>query len=169
MEAPHADGYSAIVGGYVYRGAAIPSLDGVYLYGDDCRPDIEGLVQRGGRAVQQRDLGMQVQQLTTFGEDGRGELYVAAHGGTILPDRRRLELVTHTLRIAPPMRQRDRVWRDARQDAEHLVDPARDRDRLVLAQARRDRRDRDFVGFLPHELGQPVGGNVGRRLEARAT
>jgi glucose/arabinose dehydrogenase len=83
VEAPHADGYCAIVGGYVYRGAAIPALYGVYLYGDDCRPDIEGLVQRGGRALQQRDLGLQVPQLTTFGEDGRGELYAAARGGTI--------------------------------------------------------------------------------------
>ena len=79
MEAPHSEGYCAIVGGYVYRGAAIPSLDGVYLYGDDCRPDIEGLVQRGGHAIAQRDLGVPVEsQLTTFGEDDTGELYVRA-------------------------------------------------------------------------------------------
>ena len=83
VEAPHSDGYCAIVGGYVYRGTKFPSLDGVYLYGDDCRPDIEGLVQRGGRAVQERDMGIRVAQLTTFGEDGTGELYAAARGGTI--------------------------------------------------------------------------------------
>jgi glucose/arabinose dehydrogenase len=83
VEAPHTSGYCAIVGGYVYRGRAIPSLDGVYLFGDDCRPDIEALVQRGGHAIAQRDLGIQVPQLTSFGEDGTGELYLAARGGTI--------------------------------------------------------------------------------------
>ena len=36
---PHTDGCCAIVGGYVYRGRAIPALDGVYLYGDNCRAE----------------------------------------------------------------------------------------------------------------------------------
>ena len=82
-EEPHSQGWCAIVGGYVYRGHAIPALDGVYLYGDDCRSHIEGLVQRGGRAIAERDLGVSVSALTTFGEDGTGELYAAARGGTI--------------------------------------------------------------------------------------
>lgn len=77
-ETTHTDGNCAIIGGYVYRGSAIPALRGVYLFGDNCRPNIDGLVQRGGRAVAQRDMGIQVPDLTTFGEDGSGELYVAA-------------------------------------------------------------------------------------------
>jgi glucose/arabinose dehydrogenase len=83
VETTHSDGWCAIVGGYVYRGHAIPRLDGAYLYGDNCRPNIEGVVQRNGRAVAQRDLGITVDGLTTFGEDGTGELYLAAFGGTI--------------------------------------------------------------------------------------
>lgn len=83
VETSHDDGWCAIVGGYVYRGRAIPALNGVYLYGDNCRPGIEGLVQRGGRAIAQRDVGLTVPALTTFGEDGTGELYVAARDGTI--------------------------------------------------------------------------------------
>ena len=83
VEAPHSEGYCAIVGGYVYRGRAIPSLAGVYLYGDDCRPDLEGLLPRGGRAIVPRDLGIRVPDLTTFGEDGTGELYVASRDGTV--------------------------------------------------------------------------------------
>jgi glucose/arabinose dehydrogenase len=83
VDEAHRDGWCAIVGGYVYRGRAIPALDGVYLYGDDCRPNIDGLVQRGGRAIGHRDMGVQVDQLTSFGEDGTGELYAAARGGTI--------------------------------------------------------------------------------------
>ena len=82
-EGTHRDGWCAIVGGYVYRGRAIPALDGVYLYGDDCRPNIEGLVQRDGHAIAHRDMGVQVDALTSFGEDGTGELYAAARGGTI--------------------------------------------------------------------------------------
>ena len=83
LETRHADGNCAIVGGYVYRGRAIPALRGVYLYGDNCRPNIEGLVQRGGRAIAQHDVGLTVRALTTFGEDRTGELYAAARGGTI--------------------------------------------------------------------------------------
>jgi glucose/arabinose dehydrogenase len=83
VETTHADGWCAIVGGYVYRGHAIPRLVGTYLYGDNCRSNIEGLRQQGGRVSAQRDLGITVNQLTTFGEDGTGELYLAARDGTI--------------------------------------------------------------------------------------
>jgi glucose/arabinose dehydrogenase len=83
VETTHSAGWCAIVGGYVYRGRAIPALVGAYLYGDNCRPNIDGIVQRGGRVVAARDLGIAVDALTTFGEDGSGELYLAARGGTI--------------------------------------------------------------------------------------
>jgi glucose/arabinose dehydrogenase len=83
VETTHSNGWCAIVGGYVYRGRAIPALVGAYLYGDNCRPNIDGIVQRGGRVVAARDMGITVDSLTTFGEDGSGELYLAARGGTI--------------------------------------------------------------------------------------
>ena len=83
VEAPHSQGYCAIVGGYVYRGRAIRALDGVYVYGDDCRPDVEALVQRGGHLLAQRDLGVRVDQLTSFGEDRTGELYAVSRTGTV--------------------------------------------------------------------------------------
>jgi glucose/arabinose dehydrogenase len=83
VETTHSDGWCAIVGGYVYRGRAIPKLVGTYLYGDNCRSNIEGAVQRGGRVVAGRDLGIAVDSLTTFGEDRAGEVYLAARSGTI--------------------------------------------------------------------------------------
>jgi glucose/arabinose dehydrogenase len=83
VETTHANGWCAIVGGYVYRGRRIPKLVGTYLYGDNCRSNIEGVVQRNGRAIAARDLGITVDALTTFGEDGAGEVYLAARGGTI--------------------------------------------------------------------------------------
>jgi glucose/arabinose dehydrogenase len=83
VETGHADGNCAIVGGYVYRGRAIPALDGVYLFGDNCLPTILGVAQRGGRAIGPRDLGVDVPELTSFGEDHTGEVYAAARDGTI--------------------------------------------------------------------------------------
>jgi glucose/arabinose dehydrogenase len=83
LETRHTDGNCAIVGGYVYRGNAIPALRGVYLFGDNCRPNIVGVVASGGKVVQQSDLGPAVPQLTSFGEDNSGELYALARGGTI--------------------------------------------------------------------------------------
>ncbi len=83
FELAHSDGYCAIVGGYVYRGPAIPALDGVYVYGDDCSTQIGAVVQKDGKVVAQRNLGVQVNQTTTFGEDPNGELYVASRTGTV--------------------------------------------------------------------------------------
>ena len=83
LETRHADGNCAIVGGYVYRGRAIPTLDGVYVYGDNCRSNLVGVVAANGRVVAQRDLGPAVSQLTTFGENPAGEMYAVARGGTV--------------------------------------------------------------------------------------
>jgi glucose/arabinose dehydrogenase len=83
LETRHADGNCAIVGGYVYRGRAIPALDGVYVFGDNCRSNLVGVVAANGRVVAQRDLGPAVSQLTTFGEDPAGEIYAVARGGTV--------------------------------------------------------------------------------------
>jgi glucose/arabinose dehydrogenase len=83
LETKHSDGNCAIVGGYVYRGRAIPSFDGVYVFGDDCRPEIVGVAASGGRVVAQRDLGPKVEALTTFGEDPNGELYAASRDGAV--------------------------------------------------------------------------------------
>jgi glucose/arabinose dehydrogenase len=79
----HPDGYCAVVGGYVYRGRAIPALDGVYVFGDDCNPQIGGAVQKNGALVARQNLGVSVDQTTTFGEDSSGELYVASRTGTV--------------------------------------------------------------------------------------
>jgi glucose/arabinose dehydrogenase len=76
------NGECAIVGGYVYRGDAIPNLRGVYLWGDNCASPLLGAVVRDGRVVQQRQVAS-VSSLTTFGEDPQGELYVASRGGTV--------------------------------------------------------------------------------------
>ncbi len=83
LETKHSDGTCAIVGGYVYRGKAIPALDGVYVFGDDCRTNLVGVVAARGKVVAQRDLGPTVSQLTSFGEDTTGEIYAIGREGTV--------------------------------------------------------------------------------------
>jgi glucose/arabinose dehydrogenase len=84
LEYGHADGCS-ITGGYVYRGQAIPTLAGTYFYSDYCSGWIRSFVYAGGAATSPAawpalDTHGQV---TSFGEDARGELYVVTAGGTI--------------------------------------------------------------------------------------
>ncbi|MBI2704016.1 MAG: PQQ-dependent sugar dehydrogenase [Actinobacteria bacterium] len=79
----HAEGYCALIGGYVYRGQEIPGLNGAYLFGDLCRTRLIGLAQDGGAVTDQRDLGIDLSQLSTFGEGNDGELYVATLSGTV--------------------------------------------------------------------------------------
>ena len=72
----HQPGCSAIIGGQVYRGEAIPSLVGTYLYADLCSGHLRGLARAaaGDWAVS----GPIATGLTptSFGADEAGELYV---------------------------------------------------------------------------------------------
>jgi glucose/arabinose dehydrogenase len=67
----------AIVGGQVYRGRAIPELDGQYFFGDFCGGWVSSLEYADGGIVStdiRSDLGTH-RLLTTFGADSDGELY----------------------------------------------------------------------------------------------
>ena len=95
-EYPHAEGCS-ITGGYVYRGKALPELDGRYFYADYCTGllrsfkwthdpssgtapgwvrdhwDWKGTLDRGGI----------LSQVSSFGVDHDGELYIVELTGSI--------------------------------------------------------------------------------------
>ena len=83
IEQSHADGWCSVIGGYVYRGAAISELDGAYVYGDLCRSVLSAAAQSDGVLTDQIDLAVGLAQITTFGEDHDGELYVANLAGTV--------------------------------------------------------------------------------------
>jgi glucose/arabinose dehydrogenase len=83
FEKAHSEGYCAIIGGYVYRGTAIANLNGAYVFGDLCRSVLSAAVQSGGTATEQTDFTVGASQITTFGEDHDGELYVANLGGFV--------------------------------------------------------------------------------------
>jgi len=84
-EYAHAEGCS-ITGGYVYRGAAAPGLQGRYFFGDFCSGWIRSFAVVAGVALGVQDhtdaLGT-VPQLASFGEDGVGELYVVSLAGSV--------------------------------------------------------------------------------------
>jgi glucose/arabinose dehydrogenase len=72
----------SVTGGYVYRGRAVSSARGRYFYGDYCTGIIWSLRMSGGRASVRRER-IHVDELSSFGEDARGELYAISLGGTI--------------------------------------------------------------------------------------
>jgi glucose/arabinose dehydrogenase len=74
----HTGGRCAIMGGYVYRGRAVPGLAGTYVYGDLCSGEVFG--RRDGRSAVLLDTGLSI---ASFGEDEAGELYVIDHAGSI--------------------------------------------------------------------------------------
>ncbi len=79
----------SITGGHVYRGKAIPELDGCYFYADYCTALIRSFRLKDGRAIDQwewrpvLDPGSSLATLSSFGEDAAGELYLVSQGGTI--------------------------------------------------------------------------------------
>ncbi|HEX6041681.1 PQQ-dependent sugar dehydrogenase [Longimicrobium sp.] len=79
-EYTHADGCS-ITGGFVYRGQDIPALRGTYFYSDYCEGWLRSFRYVNGAATDPRTWEVpNVGNVTSFGEDGRGELYLIASG-----------------------------------------------------------------------------------------
>jgi len=72
----HDDGNCSITGGYVYRGRAIRWLRGFYVYTDYCNGVIRAARLRADGTVRERDLGVELPAVSSFGEDADGELYV---------------------------------------------------------------------------------------------
>jgi glucose/arabinose dehydrogenase len=77
------DGGCSVTGGVVYRGAAIPELDGSYLFGDFCDPRVRALRPAGEGGYEPFDLGVEVPTLVSFGTDASGEVYVVGLDGTV--------------------------------------------------------------------------------------
>jgi glucose/arabinose dehydrogenase len=80
-EYSHSEGGCSVTGGYVYRGA-MPEWNGIYLYGDYCTGYIWGLINVNG--VWQNQLLFDVEfNITSFGQDETGEVYIIADGGAV--------------------------------------------------------------------------------------
>lgn len=73
----------SVTGGYVYRGEAIPELQGVYFYGDYCTGVI-WVAWRDAAEAWQSSVFLDTQwQISSFGEDEAGELYAVDYSGAV--------------------------------------------------------------------------------------
>lgn len=83
VEYGHGDGCS-ITGGFVYRGRAMPDLDGTYFFSDYCNGWIRSFRVRDGRALERREWrGLDAGSVTSFGLDSAGELYLTNMNGAV--------------------------------------------------------------------------------------
>jgi len=82
-EYDHSQG-DAVIGGYVYRGPAIPRLSGTYLFSDFESGTIWGLTENSTGQWTRSQLIAGGRNISSFGRDEAGELYVLDYSGTLL-------------------------------------------------------------------------------------
>ena len=75
-EYSHSVGQS-VTGGFVYRGDAMPDLNGVYFYGDAQQGWVKSFRYINGQAVLHQDWpDLEISNIWGFGQDDAGELYI---------------------------------------------------------------------------------------------
>ena len=83
-EYDHDEGCS-ITGGLVYRGAAIPALAGHYLSSDYCTGFLRSLRYADGGVAEITEWAAgDIGNVTSFGEDSAGEIYITNSDGNVL-------------------------------------------------------------------------------------
>ena len=85
LELSHGDGNCSITGGYVVRDPNLPALAGRYVYGDLCVGRLRSARLSAGSAQGDRAIPgvRKVEQLSSFGEDARGRVYVMSLNGPV--------------------------------------------------------------------------------------
>jgi hypothetical protein len=84
LEYSHSEGCS-ISGGYVYRGAAIPALQGHYFYADYCQGWVRSFRFQDGAVTEPQQWPTLAPGggVPGFGRDAAGELYVLSAEGRV--------------------------------------------------------------------------------------
>ena len=77
----HTGGACSITGGYVYRGSLYPNLVGKYIFADYCNNKV-GYVNEDGTIVW--TTAFSGTNITTFGQDINGEIYVGGSGSGVI-------------------------------------------------------------------------------------
>ncbi len=87
LDYTHDDGACSIIGGYVYRGTKTTAVTGTYFYGDLCAGFVRSFQQQNGQLGTQNTWPLLSppagQQITSFGEDAQGELYLVTQPGAL--------------------------------------------------------------------------------------
>jgi hypothetical protein len=106
----------SVIGGYVYRGQRDPTMQGIYFYGDYCSGRIWGL-RAVGSTWETGELLRSPANITSFGEDENGNLYLASPDGGLyrLTTRKLLFLPgiyqAHLTQLPPPVGRQSSVPR----------------------------------------------------------
>jgi glucose/arabinose dehydrogenase len=124
----------SITGGYVYRGCRMTDLHGTYFYADYCsdivrtfttddacnvsaEPDLDraGDLAPGG--------GLNVEQITSFGEDARGEIYIVDRAGEVFKILPELSIMEVSGENAAPFLADSRsfTWEDLAATSSHPI------------------------------------------------
>lgn len=82
-EYSHATGGCVVIGGDVYRGSAIPELVGWYVFADFCSGTLQAIRVQPDGTIEHLDLGATLPNVSSFGADAAGELYVTSLDGGV--------------------------------------------------------------------------------------
>ena len=99
----------SITGGYVYRGNQYSDMQGVYFYGDYCTGRIWGLKRENGNWYDQMLLDT-THNISTFGEDEAGNLYLANLGNGAIYKINSTSAAAAPLIAGCPSFPQDNVW-----------------------------------------------------------
>jgi hypothetical protein len=69
--------------GNVVRDHSVPSLDGRYVHGDFCHPEINSVTLSPGKARSDHSTGVSVSSMSSFGQDTTGHVYALSLSGQI--------------------------------------------------------------------------------------
>jgi glucose/arabinose dehydrogenase len=81
-EYDHGEGI-AVIGGYVYKGSAIPALANQYIFGD-LTGKIWSLKEQPANTWTRTPLLFPSRTISSFGQDAAGEVYVVDYSGSVL-------------------------------------------------------------------------------------
>jgi glucose/arabinose dehydrogenase len=79
----HSEG-EAVMGGFVYKGSAIPGLAGAYIFADYISGTMWELVEAPAGMWTRTKLLSTGRNISSFGQDTAGELYVVDYSGSVL-------------------------------------------------------------------------------------
>lgn len=113
----HSERRCVVIGGYVYRGRAVPELHGSYIFGDFCSGRLTALRRLPDGTISVVDLGVEADLISSFGEDNNGEVYVLSQGGGLFRIERAQNRIlgsqdsSHRLSIFSARRGSGRTWK----------------------------------------------------------
>ena len=84
LEYTHDKGACSVIGGYVYRGQVVPAIQGTYFYADFCAGFVRSFRVNNGSVIEKTDWPLlAAPSISSFGQDGLGELYLTTLSGTV--------------------------------------------------------------------------------------